>query len=80
MIARTNKERMLLAVLSDSTLIEKYGYDLDDFEELEDFEVSPNPVVKAVYSIIFSVDKNDESEKRFTEIYKSIFKNLSEEI
>lgn len=69
----TKKDEILRLVLSNVKLIDKFGYNPNDYRFLSDALYAEDPIVVAVATIIDGVgqDNNDE-------IYKKVFNYLNE--
>ena len=75
----TNKERMLHMVLDDTKLLELYGYDQSEYEDLYTALNSDNVVVASVARIIKELDgSTDESVQK--KVYKTIFSYINDNL
>ena len=72
----TQKDKMLRMVLNNQQLMDNYGYDCSDFEDIYDAMDSDNPVVAAVAKIIKDLDgsTNPSDQKR---VYNTVFNYLN---
>lgn len=72
----TQKNKMLRMVLNDRRLVEAYGYNPLDYNDLNDALDSDNPVVVAVAKIIKDLDgsTNPSDQKR---VYTTVFNYLN---
>ena len=73
----TNKERMLHMVLDNKKLQEEYGYDKEEYEDLNAALNSENVIVAAVARIIKDLNgATDESTQK--KVYMTIFNYINE--
>lgn len=69
----TKDDRMLVKVLSQKALREKYDYNPAEFNSIWDAKHSDNPVVKAVAMLIEETSKESDQ----SEIFKMVFNHLN---
>ena len=67
----TQKEKLLLSVLADPELQEKYNISSPDYEDLDDALHSDNAVVSAIAKIIIEFNGSDDPSEQ-KKVYKII--------
>ncbi len=75
----TQKDKMLMMVLKDSTLQEKYDYDASDYESLQDALYADNALVVAVAKIIKELNASDDPSE-VKRVYNIIYNHLNNKL
>ncbi len=75
----TQKDKMLLMVLRDQKLQEKYQFSAGDYEDLQDALNSDNAIVSAIAKIIIELNGSEDSGEQ-KRVYKTIFAHLNNKL
>jgi len=73
---RTNKDRLLAAVLSNSSLVTYGKYSPEDYPDLESAELSENATVMAVAKIIRGVAEDKSENTIYNEVSNFLKTNI----
>lgn len=72
----TQKDKMLVAVLSSPDLQREYHYSIEDYSCIADAKVSDNAVVSAVAKIIVDLNGSDNPTD-MSRVYKTVIQHLN---